>query len=31
MGDAAGFEAFESQVTRLAERASVVAGRLGTG
>jgi aminoglycoside phosphotransferase (APT) family kinase protein len=31
MGDAAGFEAFESQVTRLAERASAVAGRLGAG
>jgi aminoglycoside phosphotransferase (APT) family kinase protein len=29
MGDAAGFEAFESQVTRLAERAADVAGRLG--
>jgi len=31
MGDAAGFEGFESQVSRLAERAAAVAGRLGTG
>jgi aminoglycoside phosphotransferase (APT) family kinase protein len=31
MGDAAGFEAFESQVIRLAERAAVVAGSLDAG
>jgi hypothetical protein len=31
MGDATGFEAFETQVTRLAERAAAAADRLGTG